>query len=134
MVKTAALFVIILLNTVLLAISPATATGHCSPDRPIADIKTGSKKVNHTRNIVVYSLSKDRDARTSGHNETETLIAQAPDAAIDGSAVSFFQNIFSVIAILHLWHAAGDFLADVIPGQRDFLKILFRVIIAPNAP
>ena len=79
-------------------------------------------------------IANQTDQSGSSHDHSGTQIKQATDVAMHGSIVPACDVILSFIGILRTPKA--DTLPQILePPTREVLfKVLFRIIIAPNAP
>lgn len=78
-------------------------------------------------------VSGQTDARGSGSEDADAQISRAMDATMQGSIVPACDVILSLIAVLHLLKNER---IPQLPGRtrQVLFSLLFRVIIAPNAP
>lgn len=67
-------------------------------------------------------------------NETETVMIQAPTDAIPGSAVKIEQPSVPLLTLIEEQEPKKTF--PIIRSEQAgrYLKVLFRTLIAPNAP
>jgi len=74
------------------------------------------------------------NSQTPASQSKGPQLRQAPDAAMHASVVPSTPGLFCLLIVLHLW-INPEFKLVTSPTQQSPLqRILFRVIISPNAP
>ncbi len=134
LMKVRLTYIIALLISILSLAARAEAAG-----KPISksDLEYGVPTNAYCGARITTAINSRLSSQPDGEparGATGAQIQQAPDVAMQGSIVPVCDVTLLLIGVLHL-QETESFLQIVEPPNRQVLfKILFQVIIAPNAP